>query len=220
MAPTLQVKQPLEFEVYDSAAGQPCHTNGEVSSITPTGVVVRFRRLAVIPSCWTVGTEAVLRYGDEHGVHSAATKVLEILRAPVVAVVLPADLRFMTDQRRKFLRVPARFSVAVTIVDSGTPDKIGRTDENAVTEDLSAGGMRFLTSLSLQIGDVLDATIKVTSVRKLGHEIFHLPASVVRLCGANAPGTASHSVACQFFFIGNSEQSRLVRLVQKLQPRF
>jgi hypothetical protein len=220
MPSVLALNQPVQFEVYDPATTSPCRSRGVVKDLTERGVLLTFSRLSTPPSCWAVGCGAVLRYGDHLGMHWTETRIREITKGRPVTVLLPPELDFSTAQRRRFLRVPARFSVAVSIVDSTVPETIGIIDKHSLTEDLSAGGMRFSTHLKLHIGDVLDTVITVSSMRLRDVEVFHLPAAVVRLCGTDALSTGLFPVACEFVFARDAEQARLVRLVQLLQPRY
>jgi hypothetical protein len=220
VAAPVEAKQPVVLDVFDPATGMPSRVKGVVASVGASALTVEFADLPAAPACWVVGSRAVVGYGDSEGMHYCETLIIEVTRTPLVTLRLRGLVEVSVEQRRKFLRIPARFPLSVTIVDSTEPEAIGAADEDCVTEDLSAGGMRFLTRLQLRVGDILYTSLSVRSMRLPSVEVFHLSGTVVRLCSSYPASAGRRSVACEFVFLQDAEQSRLVRLVQRLQPRY
>ncbi len=217
MLTELMLGQRVQIESYDPAATSWSRHSGVIKLLAQDRLEVELPSLTALPAGMSTGAMVTLRYIDRAGVHTATTELCAIRIDASCSVVLPAVLQFVVDQRRKFMRVPARVSVSVVIVDSTLPSTIGERDEEAMTEDLSAGGMRFKTSLTLNLGDVLDTRLSVSTARQRRPLVFRLQASVVRLCQEPSSNTKQRVVACQFFFVRETDRSELVRMVQHLE---
>jgi len=79
----------------------------------------------------------------------------------------------MPEERRQFVRVPSRFTLSYTIVES---KKIGKS----LTVDLGSGGVRFVAEHPLAVGALLAVVLRIPDreepIRFIGKVVWGRPA--------------------------------------------
>ena len=95
----LQVNQAVSVETVGDT-GQLSSAGGVVSATTIDSLSVRFPDLKAPLSGFVVGKIATLRVTSQQGVHSARSKVLQVISAPFVVLTLGAPTAFTTQQQR------------------------------------------------------------------------------------------------------------------------
>jgi c-di-GMP-binding flagellar brake protein YcgR len=149
-------------------------------------------------------------------VHTATTRVLQVMTAPYIFISVVAPTGFTTQQQREFFRVAVKLPVSCTIVESADHDAIGRQDSAAKSADISAGGMRLSTTLPLQLGDRVELQLKSGLPRVTTPRLY---AQVLRVGAGETRARGVISVGLKFVYANQREQDSVMLLMYELQRK-
>jgi hypothetical protein len=168
--------------------------------------------LPEIPAALTIEASIKLRYATSLGLHELSTFIVSVGGKENVTLSLAHTREGQTIQRRNFFRVPACLSVAVNFARNGYAD--GR----AITQDISAGGMRLETALHAALGDQLQLVVQTPRNfrRNLPPELT-CRGRVVRVLEEALRGAQYSSLGVEFAFELERERDRWVQLSFDLQ---
>src|SRR5262245_26619616 len=124
-----------------------------VTALTADRVILRVLDVVAPPPGAEIGATVALSLVNEQGVHSASAQIVQVATKPHVALALRAPIKLITKQNRRFVRVNVKLPVRCSVRASTNTELVGTTDPDAKTLDLSAGGMRLVTTLPLTVGD-------------------------------------------------------------------
>lgn len=210
----LQVSQAVAIEAPNDA-GNMSTVSGVVSASTTESVSIRFPDLKQPLAGFVVGKTIRVRVSNQNGVHSATTRVLQVMTAPYVFITVVAPTGFVTQQQREFFRVAVKLPVTCTVVESSDREAIGQRDE-ARTLDVSAGGMRLSTVLQLRLGDRLELLLKSGLPRAPTPKVF---AQVLRVGPGEGRGTRTIAAGLKFIYANQREQDAVMLLMFELQRK-
>jgi len=106
-----------------------------------------------LPAQVLVGQVVRLSICDDAGRHQSEVRVARTTHLPYPTVVVSRPMALHTRQNREYFRVPVTLVTTCAVVHSERPMRIGFSDTDARTRDLSAGGVRLATTLKLDVGD-------------------------------------------------------------------
>jgi hypothetical protein len=211
----LLVGQAVEVAIDGSVP--PVKVVGVVGAIPPREILLSLVSGAVEPPALLPGVSVTVSFVTSLGLHQARTTVLRVAPGRTVSVALARLSEVTTSQRRQFFRVSA--SLVTLLVVAGTrASVIGKEDARALSQDLSAGGMRVDTVLPLALGDQLRVTVHTPrGMRKHLPDLLVCEARVVRAEQVIRRNRKVCSAGLQFLFATESERDRWVQLTFDLQ---
>ncbi len=154
------------------------------------------------------GEKVGIRYWDKGTVvYSWDAEVVDTsgLRRPLVEVSI--DHRVMV-QRRKSCRVCLPIPFSFTVIGAAESQLISKKVLEGTTQNISAGGLAFETSLPLKIGDQLALNLHLSSSSK-----FDTRGWVVRSQPVKNREDDLQSIALMFHQLEAQEQDRLLKLL-------
>jgi c-di-GMP-binding flagellar brake protein YcgR len=211
----LQVSQAVSVEAGVDADGAAV-VSGVVSASTAESLSIRFPDLKRPLAGFVTGKTVRVRVSNQHGVHTATTRVLQVMTAPYIFISVVAPTGFTTQQQREFFRVAVKLPVSCTIVESADHDAIGRQDSAAKSADISAGGMRLSTTLPLQLGDRVELQLKSGLPRVTTPRLY---AQVLRVGAGETRARGVISVGLKFVYANQREQDSVMLLMYELQRK-
>ena len=215
MSDQLLVGQAVELDV--EGAAPPAKVMGVVVAMPPREILLSLVSGAMAPPALQPGIQVMVSFATTQGLHQGRTAVLRVAPGQTVAVALARFSNVSTAQRRQFFRVPASM-VALLVIGTTRAGTLGKEDPRALTQDLSAGGMRVDTVLSLTVGDHVKVTVEVPrGLRKNLPAELSCEAKVVRIENVVRRHRKMHSAGLQFLFATESERDRWVQLTFDLQ---
>ena len=197
---------------------QDALTHGELrGSILQLGkrpLMLAFPQYRDLPGVM-VGANAVLSVWDGFGLHKGRSRMLVVTTKPYPGAIIERPRAFITQQKRDYFRLAT--SLAITFAPVAAADA---PPLRAVTEDISAGGLRFRTLEPLVVG--ADLRLGVDFPRgdqASSHELVALDGRVVRVTEVKVDDESQYTVSCQFERVRAVERDRLVKLLLDLQRR-
>ena len=150
--------------VAGTGAGAAVEREGVVLRSSPREILVAFPNDEALPEAFAIGAAARLKTWDQLGLYEGATSILRHLDSALVGVgvALAVPPAFSTIQRRSSLRVHVRLPFTFVVTSAKDAQVALNLTTSGVTEDVSAGGLRFATNLSLSVGDKLEVSIVFT----------------------------------------------------------
>jgi len=212
----LQVNQSLSIQLAGTSDIAP--TDCVVVAVTPGRVTLRLLNARLPPLGMEAGAAVVLKLSNTQGVHTANAQVAQVATKPYAAVSLRAPIDFTTRQQRRFVRVSAKLSVHCTVRASSNAELVGAVDEDAMTVDLSAGGMCVSTGLPLMLGDELALVVSVRSPRANANEL-KLLGRVLRVGAGKTKPRLTFNVGIELVHANQREQDALVMIVFDLERK-
>jgi len=155
-----------------------------------------------------VGLRVILRCWDPFGVYCAFTQITELTSPTHIAIEATSPVE--AGENRRFYRVNVEVPFAVSsIVDGDAAATL--SDSNAMTVDLSPGGLKFKTSTAFRLGDRLALRLPFAA------QSIDLEGRVVR---THIP-VASDDWLISVEFVNTSDENQLkvVRLIYAEQQR-
>jgi hypothetical protein len=196
----------------DGAVSYP----GIVARITESDISIRFPDLKALPKGTRAGSTALLKIPNNCGALSAACTVLEANNTPIVYIKLVTPQNFTIDQNRKFFRQQLFIKAKLAVTDAKNQSLMGAVDESAMTEDISAGGVRLNSTLALEVDDTAVITLRLP-VRS-GEEGDISSPGIVRRVVANLNKASKPFQLCFEFNVANRrEQDALMAAMFELQ---
>jgi hypothetical protein len=168
------------------------------------------------PPALAVESAVKLRYATTLGLHELSTYVVSLGGNDNVTLALANTAEGHTIQRRNFFRVSACLSVAVNVAHSETAQ--GFADARAITQDISAGGMRLETALRAGLGDQLELVVQTPrNFRRYLPPELACRGRVVRILQEALRGAHYASLGVEFKFELERDRDRWVQLSFDLQ---
>jgi c-di-GMP-binding flagellar brake protein YcgR len=211
----LQVSQAVSVEA-TSDSGSASVASGVVSASTAESLSIRFPDLKQPLAGFVAGRTVKVRVSNQHGVHTATTRVLQVMTAPYIFITIVAPTGFATQQQREFFRVAVKLPVSCTIVEAADHDAIGRQDSDARSSDISAGGMRLSTTLPLKLGDRVELQLKSGLPRVTTPRLY---AQVLRVGPGETRARGAITVGLKFVYANQREQDSVMLLMFELQRK-
>lgn len=156
-----------------------------------------------------LGTEIKVTYGDELCIYSFKTIIKSKVNSPLPMLLLekPDPKSIERIQRREFVRVPANTPFEYGIITTGMEQE-GVDLHKTNTLDISGGGLRFLTNMSLQEKDLLQINLT------LENELMILIGQIMRISDYsknNNPGLKA--VGVKFVNIHEADRDKIIKFV-------
>jgi len=113
------------------------------------------------------------------------------------------------DNQRVFKRVHSKVNITYKITDSAVAERLGdqQLEHFAVTKDLSAGGLLFISDKSVPKGTILELTIRLPD----GGAPLRCLSKIVRVAYRDMDG--AYDIAVCFLDLSSSERTRLDKFV-------
>jgi len=198
----------------DDAVSYP----GIVARITESAVSIRFPDLQALPAGATVGSTALLKIPNNCGVQSAACEVLEAGQTPIVYIKVAAPQHLTISQNRKFFRLPLFIKAKLTVKVSKNQALSGKSDPNAMTEDISAGGLRLNSTLVLEVGDTAVIALRLP-LRRGEDGDFTSPCVVRRVVANPDKANKPFQIGVEFNSANRRDEDALMAAMFELQRR-
>lgn len=210
----LRVGQSVRLDVHQGDSH--IELSGGVLQIGTGELMLTFPSYKVLPFVKT-GSRVTLRAWDHLGMHQAKTRVTRVTKVPHPGViVLTAPRSFQTVQKRNYFRLET--SLAIRFWLGGAPAADAAIlASRAVTDDISAGGVRFRTLQSMAVGDRLFIVIDFPRGQRSSAESLSFLSRVVRVSEAAVEDEVQYTVGCQFEDVRDRERDRMVKLLLDLQ---
>lgn len=215
----LQINQVVGIQIVAAAAPYAeTATNGIVVGLSIEAITIRLPELDELVDGLAPDRTVRLRVTNAQGLHVAEVKVLQVVSSPFISITVRPPRRFETTQQREFFRVAVKMPVTCTLAKAAAEGAQGSVDASAYTEDISAGGMRLSTSLSLQLENEVELLLKVRNARGV-ETTLTLRAQVLRVLGDNPKPGSLTSAGVKFIYANQRQQDALVLLMFELQRR-
>jgi Tfp pilus assembly protein PilZ len=210
----LLVGQAVELDIEEAPA--PARVMGVVVAMPPREILLSLASGEIAPPTLQAGVMVSVSFATTMGLHQGRTAVLRVAPGRTVAVALARFGDVSTSQRRQFFRVAAALSASLEVIAPATA--LPREDGRALTQDLSAGGVRVETTLPLALGDEVRVTVQTPrGLRKHLPDQMSCNAKVVRVEQVMRRNRKVTSVGLQFAFTSENERDRWVQLTFDLQ---
>jgi len=209
----LRVGQDIRLSV--QSASTQGELRGSILQLGKRQLMLAFPHYRELPNVM-VGANAVLSVWDDFGLHSGRSRMLVVTTTPYPGAIIERPRAFTTQQKRGYFRLATSLALTfapLTAASTALPLR-------AVTEDISAGGLRFRTLEPLVIG--ADLRLGVDFPRGdqgASHELVALDGRVVRVTEVKVDEESQYTVSCQFERVRDVERDRLVKLLLDLQRR-
>jgi PilZ domain len=162
------------------------------------------------------GAPLTLRFVSALGLHIGGCYVVRLTRGgPEIELTASEPTTLETIQRRAFYRVSAALPVQLVVLESTVDDLDGAVDRQAITVDLSAGGIKVTTALALEVDDLVRFTLVVPPEFR-----FNLPdflACDAHILRREEAGLDRYRVAMQSVLRNEIDRDKWVQLTLNLQ---
>jgi hypothetical protein len=176
-------------------------------------LMLSFQRYRDLPGV-RQGAQAVLSLWDDFGLHQGKSRVVTVTPQPYPGLIIERPQDFLTRQKRGYFRVATSLAMNYS---SELADALAST---AITDDISAGGVRFRTLQPLPVGARLETSIDFPrGDQTLNYDVVSLQARVLRVTDLPIDEAIQRVVSCQFENVSQPERDRLVKLLLDLQRR-
>jgi hypothetical protein len=188
---------------------------GIVSVVDDKRVTIRFRDLQrPLSELLPAGGPAILKLWDRFGMHRAEVPVHSVIEdGHSAAVILATPARFVGTQTRRFVRISARLELTLERPGAKAPARA----ERALSCDVSAGGLSFLSDSAFEIDDHVQVTMmlpkEVVSLAAL--DLSKIDTRVVRT--ESVPETARRFFGVEFQNVTQRQRDRLIEVMLGLQ---
>lgn len=189
-----------------------------VTAVSAARVTLRFGAGALPPLGMEPGVQVELRVINAQGVHTATAEVAQVARRPHPAVALRGPIEFTTTQKRRFVRVVVNAPATVTVRASQAEERVGMSDDAARCSDLSAGGMRLVTTLQLAADDQVAISVKLRHPR-VPTGALNLVGQVLRVAPADTKPRVTFAAGIELIHANQREQDALVMLIFELDRK-
>lgn len=196
----------------DDAVSYP----GIVARITERNISIRFPDLKALPKGTTVGSPALLKVPNNCGALCATCAVLEAKNTPSVYIKLVAPQSFTIDQNRKFFRQALFIKARLEVTAAKNQSLLGQVEDNAMTENISAGGVRLNSTLALEVDDTAIVTLRLP-LRSGEEGDISSPGIVRRLVANSNKASKPFQVCFEFNVASRREEDTLMAAMFELQ---
>jgi c-di-GMP-binding flagellar brake protein YcgR len=158
------------------------------------------------------GERIAVRCWDRFGVYHALTQVVERAKDNPLRVAVESAVPVEASDNRRFFRVNVHVAMSVSPVKVSDPAlAAAKHDIEATTVDLSPGGLKFLTSLRLMVGDKLAFRLPY------GAESIELEGRVVRVAASKSED--EYAVSVELLNVSAGDEFKIVRLIFEMQHK-
>lgn len=213
---SLQTNQLIRLEVAADPSSTVTGADGIILDMFSEKISIGFPDLEACPAAFVSGAPAVVKVTDHFGIHWANTRIVQATSGREFAVLIERPEQFETTQQRRFFRVTASVNITFSVVKTDNPEGQGKRDLPAVTDDLSAGGLRFLTPLALAVGDIVHVVVRVPNEKKV-IEPLGMKGTVLRSVPAVHRGKPATSIGIEFLEVPERIRNILIRYLYSLQ---
>lgn len=225
----LQIAQLVTVECGPNRSG--LKFSGVVLESSEAEVVIRAEGAGSnLAAATAVGLTVELSFGDSMGLHRAETTVVRVVMVPEPALAVKPPREFNTTQKRNFFRVYTKLAAPYQIIQSVIEAEIGKEDREALSQDISAGGLRLWTGRKVLVGDRIRIQIACPAAEEvpLGRprasgcgdaRTVVLNAEVLRVEKITTTKQDRYTVGARFVDLSAAEQDRMVGLMFELQRR-
>lgn len=208
--------QPAELQVEGDDGAD--WVRGFVLGLPPREIVFSFPGLKALPAAFSPGCSIAVKYWSALGAHFARTELLRLSPGPPLTAATTRLARVETVQRRRFFRVGASLPAQFKVLESAVQGSTGRFEDQAITQDLSAGGVRLETSILLTVDDRLRLSVGTPkSFQRSLPPLLEADCRVVRIQEATRRSRRLFFVSVELLFDAESERDRWVQLTFDLQ---
>jgi PilZ domain len=193
---------------------------GTIFAVDGERIAIRFRDLSLpLAPRLPLDSAVVLKVWDRYGMNRAETTVHAIIEdGGNGAIILGAPAGFVGTQTRRFFRVSARLELTLErAVAEIAPDGTSERPERALSCDVSAGGISFLSDMAFEIDDRLSITINLPPevAGPPGDSPQKIDARIVR--SETVPDTSRRFFGVEFQNVTRGQRDRLVETMLGLQ---
>ncbi len=205
------------LEVSDDAGN--LGVEGTITAIDDQRLTVRVRELATPLAPRMIRDRlAVLKVWDRYGMHRAEAQIHGVVEdGRNAAVIVGAPTHFVGTQTRRFARVPARLELMLELADTDTEAGVAAPAlfERTLSWDISAGGLSFLSDISLEIDDRIAVTMILPREVAMSGELLRLETRVVH--SEAVEGSRRRFFGVEFLNVSGQQRDRLVEVMLGLQ---
>ena len=208
---SLRVGQDIRLSMQDAIP--QVELQGSILQLGKRQLMLAFPHYRELPGVM-VGANAMLSVWDGFGLHRGRSRMLVVTTTPYPGAIIERPRTFITQQKRGYFRLATSLAITFAPLTSAAMSQPLR----AVTEDISAGGLRFRTLEALGVG--ADLRLGVDFPRGdqgASHELVALDGRVVRVTEVKVDDESQYTVSCQFERVRDVERDRLVKLLLDLQ---
>jgi c-di-GMP-binding flagellar brake protein YcgR len=192
--------------------------DGTILQVGDKELMLNFPRAKVLPFV-KAGARAVLRAWDHLGMHQAKTRVTRMTKVPLPGVmVLAVPRSYQTIQKRNYFRLETSLVLRFWVGPAPGPENATMASR-AITDDVSAGGVRFKTLQALTVGQLLFMAIDFPRGERSAAETLSFAARVVRVASTTVEDEVQYTVSCQFDNVRDRDRDRMVKLLLDLQSK-
>ena len=192
--------------------------DGTILQVGDKELMLNFPRSKALPFV-RAGARAVLRAWDHLGMHQAKTRVTRMTKVPLPGVmVLTVPRTFQTIQKRNYFRLETSLVLRFWVGPAPGPENATMASR-AITDDVSAGGVRFKTLQALTVGQLLFMVIDFPRGERSAAETLSFAARVVRVTSTTVEDEVQYTVSCQFDDVRDRDRDRMVKLLLDLQSK-
>lgn len=213
----LLVGQPAEVSVDNRDFA--LQLRGYVMDLPAKEIHLIFPGLAGAPVGLEAGQKVGVKFWSRQGVHNAKSTLLRVTSGTWLTIAISRFAKIETVQRRRFFRVSACLPVSFGILSSSTQPPSAKEDEiQALTQDVSAGGLRMDVTVPLAPGDRLRLSLATPrAFRRTLPASLATEAKVVRTEESTRNDRRVYSVSVEFVFPAERERDRWVQFTFDLQ---
>lgn len=151
----------------------------------------------------------LIKYWDEGAiVYCWEANVIKIAGPTYQHVAIAIRGNGITVQQRRAYRVESAVPFSFSVIDAVETALIGEKLLRAKTQNISASGLRFETSLGLKAGDKLDMNLRLTASQPVNAVGW-----VVRTEAVGQNGSSLNSVALKFLQLNEEDQIQLLEFL-------
>lgn len=175
-----------------------------VDAISADSLILRLPEDQPPPPWVQAGSSLELVVIDRNGLHRGSVSVLRLLDVPCRAAVVTTPRSIKTTQNRQAIRISTKLSATYIVVSASKADNVGKQDTQAFTYDLSAGGVRLLSRVAVEVGDRIriqlntqleDSAVQIRIPPNTNVAGFRGLAPSIRPTGARQPSVTNQNPA-------------------------
>jgi len=207
----LKVNQRGRIEL-PNADGTTSGAEGVVRAVSESSIRIEFGSNEHVPDL-ARGAKVTFKFWDLFGLHRGETRIASVSTKNPNELEIAMPLDFELTQKRKFFRMDAQ--VPVTLWRGPTLENV----THATTEDVTPGGMRFVSTERMSIGDRL--RVRLDFATRGGDERVSIfaEANVVRSVARSEDVATLFAVSVAFVALTESDQAKIALLLFEAQRR-
>lgn len=207
----LKVNQRGRIEL-PTADGSTVGAEGVVRAVSESSIRIEFGSGEAVPA-FECGTRVTFKFWDLFGLHRGESRIAHVSEhnPHELEIAMPSD--FELTQKRKFFRMDAHVPVVIRRA------RFPKIVTNAITEDVTPGGMRFVSTERLEAGESLDVRLDFATHDGDARVSIPAVAKVVRVTERPSDSASLHAVSVEFVGLSEGDQARIALLLFEAQRR-